>query len=137
MPILIDTSILVAATYSKDSNHQAARKFLTTHAREIRIVSAPVLVELFFLIRARMDYGQAITAVDATIAAFKIEPLISVDFKRMTQIMRLYQSAELDYVDTSVVALAERLNITRVATFDRRDFVIFRPTHCAYLELLP
>ena len=35
------------------------------------------------------------------------------------------------------MAQAERLNITHVATFDHRDFEIFRPTHCDYLELLP
>ena len=35
------------------------------------------------------------------------------------------------------MAIAERLNITRIATFDRRDFSIFQPSHCDYLELLP
>jgi hypothetical protein len=33
--------------------------------------------------------------------------------------------------------MAERLNITRACTFDRRDFSIFRPHPCDYLELLP
>jgi hypothetical protein len=35
------------------------------------------------------------------------------------------------------MALSERLQITQVCTFDRRDFSIFRPTHYDYLELLP
>jgi hypothetical protein len=35
------------------------------------------------------------------------------------------------------MAQAERLNIARIATFDRRDFSVFRPKHCEYLELLP
>jgi hypothetical protein len=35
------------------------------------------------------------------------------------------------------MALAERLNITQICAFDRRDFPIFRPTHCENLEPLP
>ncbi len=35
------------------------------------------------------------------------------------------------------MVIAERLNITRIVTFDRRDFSVFRPSHCEYFELLP
>ncbi len=35
------------------------------------------------------------------------------------------------------MAMTEGLNVTEICTFDRRDFSIFRPTHCDYLELLP
>ena len=35
------------------------------------------------------------------------------------------------------MTIAERLGVTRIATFDRRDFSIFRPRHCDYLDLLP
>ncbi len=35
------------------------------------------------------------------------------------------------------MASAERLSVTRIATFVRRDFSIFRPRHCDYLDLLP
>ncbi|HLV37426.1 MAG TPA: hypothetical protein VKY59_20070 [Spirillospora sp.] len=41
-------------------------------------------------------------------------------------------------IDTSsLYALADRLSITQVCTFDRRDFAIFRPAHSDYLKLLP
>lgn len=40
-------------------------------------------------------------------------------------------------VDCCIMALAERLHVTRIATFDRRDFSIFQPRHCGYFELLP
>ena len=35
------------------------------------------------------------------------------------------------------MAIAERRKITRIATFDTRDFGFYQPTHCDYLELLP
>jgi predicted nucleic acid-binding protein len=40
-------------------------------------------------------------------------------------------------VDALIVAMAERLNIIRLLTLDRRDFQIIRPKHCGSFELLP
>ncbi len=39
------------------------------------------------------------------------------------------------YNDMAIMALAERLNLTQVYTFDWHGFI--RPTHCPALELLP
>jgi len=35
------------------------------------------------------------------------------------------------------MALAERLKIARILTFDRRDFGLYRPAHCDRFDLLP
>jgi predicted nucleic acid-binding protein len=51
--------------------------------------------------------------------------------------MTQYADAKFDFADAALMALSERLNITRVATLDRRDFGLFRPAHCPALELLP
>ncbi len=51
--------------------------------------------------------------------------------------MTTYASADLDFVDCAIMALAERLNIRQILTFDHRDFSIVRPQHNAYFELLP
>jgi hypothetical protein len=51
--------------------------------------------------------------------------------------MATYASADFDLADCCIMALAERLNITQVCTFDQRDFSIFRPTHCPHLDILP
>ena len=40
-------------------------------------------------------------------------------------------------VGCCIMALAERLGITQIATFDRRDFNIDRPRYCESFELLP
>jgi len=56
---------------------------------------------------------------------------------RSAEILRLYADANLDFVDALIVATAERLNITRVLTLDRRDFQLIRPKHCVSFELLP
>ena len=53
------------------------------------------------------------------------------------EILLQYSDAKLDFVDTLIVALAERLNITRVLTLDRGDFQLIRPKHCSAFEILP
>lgn len=64
-------------------------------------------------------------------------PLEKEDLARVHEISVEYGSAEVDGVDCCIMALSDRLKITRIATFDRRDFSIFRPRHGAFLERLP
>jgi len=59
------------------------------------------------------------------------------DFTRAVEIMKIYSDAELDFVDCCLTAIAERLQITHILTFDRRDFTIIRPKHTQFFELLP
>lgn len=82
------------------------------------------------------------SAVQKFLESFKrgnarFEPLEKIDLIRVHEIAIEYGSAEFDVVDCCIMTLAERLKITQIATFDRRDFSIFRPHHCNYLELLP
>lgn len=137
MAILIDTSLLVAGAYAKDPNHQAASHLLHALSDELQIVAAPVLSEIFHFVATRLYYGQAIRAFNSVRTTFQIEPLTADDMRRMERIMIQYASAEFDFTDAAIMAQAERLKITQIATFDRRDFAMFRPAHCEYLELLP
>jgi predicted nucleic acid-binding protein len=63
--------------------------------------------------------------------------LVDPDFERALAILDKYADSRIDFVDACIMALAERLNVTRVLTFDRRDFGLYRPTHCDHFELLP
>jgi hypothetical protein len=138
MATLIDTSYLLAAMYNKDANHTRALAAQQTLKGKERVVVAPVVQETFYMSAARTDYHRAISEFQRLQSiAFKIEPLTKEDMERMTDIMRQYASAAFDYTDTAIMAVAERLNIRQVYTFDQRDFQIFRPRHCDYLQLLP
>lgn len=59
------------------------------------------------------------------------------DYFRSFDIMQRYRDAELDFTDASIMALAERYNITEIATFDRRDFALVTPAHAPHFTLLP
>jgi predicted nucleic acid-binding protein len=59
------------------------------------------------------------------------------DLARMAELVRTYADLPLGAVDASVLAVAERLKLTDVATLDRRHFTILRPSHTHALNLLP
>lgn len=137
MAVLIDTSFLVAAASSKDTHYLAARRAMQTLV-DTRIIPAPVLPEMFYMLTQRASY-QVPSQMFKTIrtGAFQIEALTPDDMRRMQEIMAQYVDNQFDYVDTAIMAISERLNITEIYTFDRRDFSTFIPAHCDYLELLP
>jgi predicted nucleic acid-binding protein len=137
MAVLIDTSVLVAYAFRRDRHHNEARQVILSTQDEPQIVPAPVLTELFYLITVRLDYSKAVQAFSAAHRAFTVESLAPVDLARMEAIMKDYADARFDYTDVAIMTLSERLNVTQLCTFDRRDFGIFRPSHCKYLQLLP
>jgi uncharacterized protein len=59
----------------------------------------------------------------------QIEQVAPEDLIRTHQILEQYADSQLDFTDAAIVALAERLNVTRVYTLDRRDFSMIRPKH--------
>ncbi|MDQ3759165.1 MAG: VapC toxin family PIN domain ribonuclease [Actinomycetota bacterium] len=60
-----------------------------------------------------------------------------VDFERIAELIGIYRDLPLGTVDAAVVAAAERLEITQIATLDRRHFSVVRPRHVEAFELLP
>ena len=66
-----------------------------------------------------------------------IEHFNSGDLARCLELLRDYQDANIGFVDASVMAIAERLKITKLFTTDRRHFAILRPKHCKMFTLVP
>jgi predicted nucleic acid-binding protein len=59
------------------------------------------------------------------------------DWTRTADLVRTYADLPLGVVDASVMAIAERLGSTRIATLDHRHFSVVRPAHATAFELLP
>lgn len=137
MTALIDTNVLLAYSFVREQKHDRAVQALQSLGREQGLVAAPVVSEVFLMTALRVNYRAAIDAFTNIRKAFTILDLNVADMERMQAIMIQYASAEFDYTDVAIMALTERLGITQVYTFDRRDFSIFRPAHCDFLQLLP
>jgi uncharacterized protein len=61
----------------------------------------------------------------------------AADALRVVELVARYHDLPLGTVDASVVAAAERLGVTEIATVDRRHFSVVRPQHAAAFALLP
>lgn len=137
MTVLLDTSFLLAAAFERDQHHAEAAEALR-NLKTIRLIAAPVEVETFWMVAARLSYGRVMQLFSLLqTPAFQIISLTSADRQRMLTLMQTYQDNELDFADTAQIAIAERMNISQIYTFDRRDFSIVRPAHIPYFELLP
>ena len=55
----------------------------------------------------------------------------------MTELVEVYADFPLGTTDAAVIAVAERLNITEIATLDHRHFRAVRPRHSNAFTLLP
>lgn len=74
---------------------------------------------------------------DVAAGSLFIEQLEPADVERSAVLVATYRDLPLGTVDASVVAAAERLGITQIATLDRRHFGVVRPAHVDAFELLP
>jgi len=135
--VIVDAGVLYANIDRDDRHHEAARTFLTTADGVLRV---PMLVvaEVAHLTETRLGpAAEARFLTDLATGAFIAEPVHPADWERMAGLVARYRDLPLGTVDASLVALAERLGETEVATFDHRDLGIVRPLHCTAFTLLP
>ncbi len=100
----------------------------------------PILVvtEVVYLVGTRLGHDSEIRFLGDFAAGNLIpEHVAAADWLRIAELVQIYSDLPLGTVDGSVVAAAERLAITDVATLDRRHFTVVRPRHVASLTLLP
>ena len=135
MTLLADTNALLVLMDAQDSAYESVRRLAE---KESIIVPASVLPEVDYLAGKYFGARVARTFIDDVIqGAYDFLQVDMSDIRRAYELMGTYADAEIGYVDASIVALAERYNLNRILTFDRRHFSMFRPKGLEYLELLP
>ncbi len=138
--IVCDTGPLVAAALSNDADHTACvRLFNDMHAagRDL-LVPATVTAEVGYLLA--QEAGARVESLFLRSLAegdFAAVDLTAADYARMAELVDTYGDLPLGTTDASVIAVAERLKLTDVATLDRRHFTVVRPSHVNSLTLLP
>jgi predicted nucleic acid-binding protein len=134
---LLDTSAIVAALDPRDPWHPAVRDALAAERAAPRL-PITVLPEVAWLVAARHGHEVAARVMGAVAAGgWPIEPVGPDDVRRAAELGARYADTRLSFVDATVVALAERLSISRIYTLDRRDFGVVRPRHTPSFELVP
>jgi predicted nucleic acid-binding protein len=138
--IVCDTGPLVAAALANDDHHHACVELFTgLHlARRPLLVPATVVAEVGYLLGREAGPKVESLFLDSLAAGdFTLVDLTAADFARSAELVRRYGDLPLGTTDATVVAAAERLGVTEVATLDRRHFTVIRPRHVTTLTLLP
>lgn len=137
MTALIDTSYLFALINPNDRSHTKCVQFAQTVSEPL-IVPMTVLPEIAYLLDSRLGHAVMRQFVAQLLRPhWSIEPVTSADWQRTTEILHQYRDSRLDFVDATSIALAERLNVRRIFTLDRRHFSLVRPLHSPHFELYP
>jgi len=135
MATLVDTGILYALADADDAWHDRALAWLESYA-DVLAVPVTVLPEVCYLLATRVGAKIERAFVESLARGeLSVESVEPKDLDRAARL--LADRPELGFVDASIVALAERLGIRRLATTDRRHFGEIRLSRGVRLELLP
>lgn len=97
-----------------------------------------VVTEVAYLLATRLGVDAEVRFLGDFAAGNLItEPVAGEDWLRIAELVRRYSDLPLGTVKASVVAAAERLQVTQIATLDHRHFTVVRPVHTPAFELLP
>ncbi|GAA1195077.1 type II toxin-antitoxin system toxin ribonuclease C26 [Streptomyces hebeiensis] len=132
---VLDTGPLAAALNSADRRHAECADLLVS-LKGRRLLPSPVLTEVCWLLE-RWPKVEAAFLAEVARGTFELVHLTPTDLTRMGELIVQYADFPLGGVDASVVAVAERFGVERVATLDRRHFGVIRPSHVSVLTLLP
>jgi predicted nucleic acid-binding protein len=135
--ILVDTSAVLAAADRADLNHEAAVTWFR-RADEPLLVGALTLGELDLLLQRELGPAASLSVVEAiTSGIIRLVCPTPEDLRRAADLLREAAEHRPRLADAVLVALAERLGVRRIATFDRRPIAVFRPRHVRALDLEP
>ncbi len=137
MKFLLDTGFLYAQLNENDLAHKVVSSVSFSPLDAIYLPT-PAITEVTFLLQrdigrnAVADFIAAIPKLDLI-----VESPTAGDYTRTAEILRQFHDNKIDFVDACIVAMAERLNITKILTVDHRHFRSFDPKHCSAFELIP
>lgn len=136
--LLCDTGVLLAAGNVKDEHHHACLKLLRQAGGPL-LVPSPVMGEVGYLLESRVGPPQAEVTFLKSFGGngFHVAELEDEDLPRMAELVERYIDLPLGLVDAAVIAIAERLGLSEVATVDQRHFRVVRPRHVEAFRLLP
>lgn len=135
--LVVDTGPLFAYVDAGDAAHEACLELLQTWPGAL-VVPVLVVTEAAYLVGSRLGTVPEVRLLeDLASGALQTEAVAAGDWVRIAQLVARYADLPLGTVDASVVATAERLGVTTVATLDRRHFSVVGPSHVGAFELLP
>jgi len=135
--LVVDTGVIVAAADRTDRHHRDSAAVIRDDPGPL-VTTAMVVAEAAYLIERELGTAAEASLYDSIIEGdLTVETLRPQDWARIRELVETYADLALGGTDASLVAIAERLGVTRVATIDTTHFRVVRPTHCEAFELIP
>ena len=129
--------MLYAIADRDDSNHRACVRLVQDWGGALHAPTL-ILAEVGYFLEQRMGPdAEARFLASVADGQILLEHPTQGDLVRMVELVQRYGDWPLGTVDASVIATAERLNITTIATLDRRHFGAVKPRHIEAFELVP
>jgi predicted nucleic acid-binding protein len=121
--ILIDSGPLIALFDASDKYHHEAVNFIKTNKYPL-VTSLASITEALHLLdfnrNAQIDFLGWVHR-----GAVEIHNIENNDFKRLKELTEKYRDLPMDFADSCLVYIAEKLKLNTIATIDR-DFSIYR-----------
>lgn len=122
MSVLFDTGIVYACYDASDAWHGRALTVFDAEDGPF-LLPAPVIPEVDHLLGVRLGRPARGAFYDGIVdGAYLVVDLPQAAYARVAEIDRSHADLDLGFVDAAVVAIAEALEVARIATTDRRDF---------------
>jgi predicted nucleic acid-binding protein len=135
--LVVDTGPLLAAADRTDVWHEASAELLATHPGPL-VIPQLVVAETAYLMQVRLGSRvELLFLAEIARGSLATEPVAAPDWSRILDLASTYRDFPLGTTDASVIACAERLGVTTVATTDRRHFAAVRPRHTEAFDLVP
>lgn len=133
----VDTNVWLSAADARSARHAESAAVLVEYQAEL-VATVPVIAESSWLILDRLGAAaQAKFLRLVTSGELRRVDLTNDDWLRVEELCSQYADLELDAVDASVIAVAERFQLDTIATYNHRDFRVVRPHHMESFQLVP
>ena len=124
MLVMMDTGPWVALIDRSEKRHEECVEWLRDFRGNI-LSSEAVLTEVLYLLNFSSQAQSA--AIDFVLkGAILLVPSSLESLKKAKRLMEKYKNIPMDYADATLVSMAEDLSVDHVATFDAKDFGIYR-----------
>jgi uncharacterized protein len=120
--IIVDAGPLIALFDRDDRHHHRAVEFLRSNPPHL-VSNLPALTEAAFVLRFSVSAQRDLLWWAQQ--SLDIDQSTATDLPRIAALLHRYRDLPAAFADASLVALAERLKLRRIASFDR-DFLVYR-----------
>lgn len=135
MNVILDTGPWVALIDRSETMHEKTVAWLREFEGNLYSTEAVLTEVLFLLDFSVRAQGSAIDFVTRSVV--DLVPSSPESLAAVKRLMRKHSDLPMDYAAATIVALAMETGIDQVATFDRRDFSVYRLTRNKAFTLLP